>query len=87
MTGIGFLRAKRHATRFAEATIGEADAVGLDELRRRGLVGVSHFWAAMHHFWLGVNHDGRALVTQPRQPPLGSKRKWHGGPAPSVYKS
>jgi hypothetical protein len=37
----------------------------LDELRRRGLVGVNHFWAAMHHFWAGVNHDGRALVTQP----------------------
>jgi hypothetical protein len=32
---------ERYAARFTEATIGEADAVGLDELRRRGLVGMS----------------------------------------------
>ena len=31
---------ERHAGRLAEAAIGEADAVGLDELRRRGLVTV-----------------------------------------------
>jgi hypothetical protein len=37
---------ERHAVRLAEATIG----VGLDELRRRGLV--------------GMNHYGRALITQ-----------------------
>src|SRR5882762_1776376 len=49
---------ERHAARFAEAAIGEADAVGLDEPRRRGLVGMNHFWAAM-------NHHGRALFTQP----------------------
>src|ERR1700674_4168262 len=41
---------ERYAVRLAEATIGEADAVGLDELRRRGLV--------------GINHYGRALITQ-----------------------
>src|SRR6202022_694267 len=42
---------ERYAVRLAVATIGEADAVGLDELRRRGLV--------------GMNHYGRALITQP----------------------
>ena|SRR2546423_1876152 len=42
---------ERHATRFAEPAISETDVVGLDELRRRGLVGMSH--------------HGRALVTQP----------------------
>jgi hypothetical protein len=31
---------ERHPTRLAEAAIGEADAVGFDELRRRGLVSV-----------------------------------------------
>ena len=30
----------RHAARLAEAAIGEADAVGLDELGRGGVVGV-----------------------------------------------
>jgi hypothetical protein len=29
-----------HAARLAEAAVGEADAVGFDELRRRGLVGM-----------------------------------------------
>jgi hypothetical protein len=54
---------ERYAARFTEATIGEADAVGLDELRRRGLVGMSHFWAGMHHCWAAMNHHGRALFT------------------------
>ena len=31
---------ERHATRFAEAAVGEPNALGLDELRRRGLVTV-----------------------------------------------
>src|SRR5258706_4209054 len=56
---------ERHSAGFAEASIGEADSVGLDELRRRGLVGMYHFWAAMKHFWAGMNHDGRALIIQP----------------------
>ena len=38
--GIVLVEDERHAARLAEAAIGEADAVGLDELRRRGLVGV-----------------------------------------------
>src|SRR6195256_4387513 len=37
-----------HAAGLAEAAIGEADAVGLDELCRRGL--------------MGMNHDGRSLI-------------------------
>jgi hypothetical protein len=32
-----------HSAGFAEASIGEADAVRLDELRRRGLVVMNHF--------------------------------------------
>src|SRR4029077_6299480 len=36
-----------HSAGLAESTISEADSVGLDELRRRGLV--------------GMNHDGRSL--------------------------
>src|SRR5271165_6394398 len=31
---------QRHAVRLTEATIGEANAIGLDELRRRGLMGI-----------------------------------------------
>ncbi len=46
------------AVRLAEATIGEADAVGLHEPRRRGLVGMNDLWAAM-------NHHVRALIVQP----------------------
>src|SRR6266403_5066525 len=53
---------ERHAVRLAEVAIGEADAVGLDELRRRGLVVMNHFWASLKHFWAGMNHDGRALI-------------------------
>src|SRR3984957_19873150 len=33
---------ERHAASFAESAIGEAYSVGLDELRRRGLVGMIH---------------------------------------------
>jgi hypothetical protein len=38
--GIVLIEDERHAVRLAEAAIGEADAVGLGELRRRGLVRV-----------------------------------------------
>jgi hypothetical protein len=41
---------ERHATRLAEPAVRKAGAVGLDELRRRDLV--------------GINHYGRALMTQ-----------------------
>src|SRR5205085_7805317 len=41
---------ERYAVRLAKAAIGKADAVGLDELRRRGVV--------------GMNHDGGSLITQ-----------------------
>src|SRR3984957_17314953 len=34
---------ERHSSGLAEAAIGEADSVGLYELRRRGLVGMNHF--------------------------------------------
>src|SRR5258707_11684851 len=54
---------ERHSAGFAEASIGEADAVGLDELRRRGLVVMNHFWAGLKHFWAAMNH--RALIIQP----------------------
>src|SRR6202171_4158791 len=69
---------ERHAARFAEATIGEADAVGLDELRRRSLV-------AMNHFWTAMNHHGRALFTQPaprrvRAPGLLSRNRRRSAP-------
>src|SRR5229473_2505615 len=53
---------ERHTTGFAEASIGEADAVGLDELRRDGLVGMNHLSAALHHFRTGMNHHGRPLI-------------------------
>src|SRR5437899_4697354 len=69
---------ERHSAGFAEASIGEADAVGLDELRRRGLVRMNHFGAAM-------NHDGRALITQPaprraRAPGLLSRNRRRSAP-------
>jgi hypothetical protein len=38
---------KRYAVRLAEATTGEADAVGLHELRRHGLVGMKHYGGAL----------------------------------------
>src|ERR1700730_18262350 len=41
---------ERYAARLTESAIGEADAVGLDELCRRGLV--------------GMNHNGRSLIIQ-----------------------
>src|SRR3984893_2278125 len=47
---------ERHPARLPEAAIGEADAVGLDELCWCGLVGVSHVLARMRHFWTGMNH-------------------------------
>ena len=47
---------ERHPARLPEAAIGEADAVGLDELCWCGLVGVSHVLARMRHFWAGMNH-------------------------------
>src|SRR5260370_32864659 len=76
---------ERHSAGFAEASIGEADAVGLDELRRRGLVVMYHFWAAMKHFWAGMNHDGRTSITQParhrtRAPVLLSRSQCHSAP-------
>jgi hypothetical protein len=37
---IALVEDERHAVWLAEAAIGEADAVGLGELRWRGLVGV-----------------------------------------------
>jgi hypothetical protein len=51
---------ERHAARFAKPAIGEADAVGFDELRRRGLVGVNRF-RATNDFRAAVNHDGVPL--------------------------
>jgi hypothetical protein len=33
----------QHAAGFAESAKGEVDSVGLDELRRRGLVGMNHY--------------------------------------------
>jgi len=39
---------ERYSAGLAESAIGEADSVGLDELRRRGLV--------------GMNHDGFSLI-------------------------
>src|ERR1700752_1332225 len=47
---------ERPPGRLPEAAIGEADAVGLDELCWCGLVGVSHVLARMRHFWTGMNH-------------------------------
>jgi hypothetical protein len=38
--GIVLVEDERHTVRLAEAAISETDAIGLDELRRRGLVGV-----------------------------------------------
>src|ERR1700692_3859933 len=40
---------ERYAVRLAEAAPGEADPVGFDELRRRGLVGMMHWCAPL---WL-----------------------------------
>src|SRR3981081_829049 len=40
---------ERYAVRPAEATIGEADSVSLDELCRRGLVGVYHCGRASYY--------------------------------------
>jgi hypothetical protein len=37
-TGEVLVGYERHAARFAEATISEANAVGLDELRRPGAI-------------------------------------------------
>ena len=37
-TGEVLVKDERHAARFAEATISEANAVGLDELRRPGAI-------------------------------------------------
>jgi hypothetical protein len=37
--------------------------VGLNEVRRRGLVGVNHLWEAIGPCRAGVNHDGLAFFT------------------------
>jgi hypothetical protein len=42
--GVMLVEDQRNPVRPAEATIGETNAVGLDELRWRSLVSVSHFW-------------------------------------------
>jgi hypothetical protein len=40
---------ERHAAGIAETAIGETDSIGLDELRRRGLVGGFRH-PFIHHF-------------------------------------
>src|SRR5207245_2550030 len=51
---------ERHAAGLAESAVGEADSLGLDELCRRGLV--------------GIDHDRRSLITQSRYCP--TSRVW-----------
>ena len=48
---------ERRGTRFAEATIGKADTVSFDELRRRGLVGVE--WSSFADLQVGVVENER----------------------------
>ena len=60
--GIVLVEDERYAVRLAEAAIGETNAVGLGELRRRGLVGVNRFRAGMKHLWPAMNHDRRVPV-------------------------
>src|SRR5258705_3171575 len=55
---------ERHAARFAEAAIGEADAVRFDELRRRGLVGVNHLVGPFHSVGTAPGRSPRAALAQ-----------------------
>src|ERR1700730_10223885 len=64
-TGEVLVENERYAVPLAEAAIGKADAVGLDELGRRGLVGTNRFGAGTNYFRAGMNHYGRAFITQP----------------------
>src|SRR5882757_2131588 len=53
---------ERHAARFAEAPVGEADVIGFDELCRRGLVGMIHFRTGMKHLRASMNHVVASLL-------------------------
>src|SRR5437899_4291616 len=55
---------ERHSAGFAEASIGEADAVCLDELRRRGLVGVNHLVGPFHSVGTASGRSARAALAQ-----------------------
>src|SRR4030088_2544699 len=53
---------ERHADNLAEPAIGEADTVCLDELRRRGLVGVNHLVGPFHLVGIASRGGARAAL-------------------------
>src|SRR5712672_1562696 len=55
---------QRHAGCIAKAAIGEADAVGFDELRRRGLVGMNHLVGAFYSVGTASGRSARAALAQ-----------------------
>src|SRR6202043_765978 len=55
---------ERHARCIAKAAIGEADAVGFDELRRRGLVGVNHLVGPFHSVGAAPDTSAKAALAQ-----------------------
>src|SRR5580704_8468335 len=55
---------ERDAPALAEAAIGEADSVSLNELRRRGLVGVNHCGRSVLFSWTASDMDARAARAQ-----------------------
>src|SRR5437879_4099825 len=55
---------ERHADNLAEPAIGEADTVCLDELRRRGLVGVNHLVGPFHSVGTASGRSARAALAQ-----------------------
>src|SRR6266403_1459667 len=55
---------ERHADNLAEPAIGEADTVCLDELRRRGLVGVNHLVGPFHSVGSASGRSARAALAQ-----------------------
>jgi hypothetical protein len=59
----------RHAAGLAKAAIGEADAIGLDELRRRGLVGICGHVATSFAGGLGQGRGARPSDTREGQWP------------------
>src|SRR6195256_1585003 len=55
---------ERDADNLAEPAIGEADTVCLDELRRRGLVGVNHLVGPFHAVGTASGRSARAALAQ-----------------------
>src|ERR1700730_7591258 len=55
---------ERDAGCIAKAAIGEADAVGFNELRRRGLVGVNHLVGPFHSVSTASGRSARAALAQ-----------------------